>query len=99
MSSQLELHGLGAKGEQDAADAKRWIEENPQAWEMMVSNARRLSRKGYVSINYLVAMVRNELHVGVRNGLAPALARTMESRCLDLKGAFSKHRSKSDGFA
>lgn len=60
--------------------------------------ATRLNRKGYVSINYLIHMVRNELHVGVKNGLAPSLARIMEARYPHLRHAFNKHRSKSDGF-
>ena len=60
-SCQLEIFGLGAKGEADAEDARRWIDENPGAWNYMVENAVRLSKKGYVSANYLVNMVRNEL--------------------------------------
>ena len=97
-SCQLEIFGLGAKGEADAEDARRWIDENPDAWNYMVENAVRLSKKGYVSINYLIHMVRNELHVGVKNGLAPSLARIMEARYPHLRHAFNKHRSKSDGF-
>ena len=81
------------------AEAKKWIEANPDAWRFMLSNARRLKEKGYVSINYLVNMVRNELHVGCKNGIAPALARIMEARYLELRGAFNKHRSQSDGFS
>ena len=54
--------------------------EHPRAWDFMVEQATRLNRKGYVSINYLIHMVRNELHVGVKNGLAPSLARIMEAR-------------------
>lgn len=75
-SNQLEIFGLGMAGEQDVAEAKKWIEANPDAWRFMLSNARRLKEKGYVSINYLVNMVRNELHVGCKNGIAPALARS-----------------------
>lgn len=97
-SGQLEIFGLGAKGEADAEDARRWIDENPRAWDFMVEQATRLNRKGYVSINYLIHMVRNELHVGVRNGLAPSFARIMEARYPSLKNAFNKHRSQSDGF-
>lgn len=74
MSNQLEIFGLGADGEQDMADARAWIGEHPRAWDFMVEQATRLNRKGYVSINYLIHMVRNELHVGVKNGLAPSLA-------------------------
>ena len=97
-SGQLEIFGLVAKGEADAEDARRWIDENPGAWNYMVENAVRLSKKGYVSANHLVNMVRNELHVGVRNGLAPSFARIMEARYPSLKDAFNKHRSQSDGF-
>lgn len=97
-SMQMETAGLGAKGEEDYEAALRWIEENPGPWAYMVDNAHRLSRKGYVSANYLVNMVRNELHVSVRNGLAPSFSRIMESRFEDLRGAFNKHRSQSDGF-
>lgn len=86
MSNQLEIFGLGADG------------EHPRAWDFMVEQATRLNRKGYVSINYLIHMVRNELHVGVKNGLAPSLARIMEARYPHLRHAFNKHRSKSDGF-
>lgn len=70
-SNQLEIFGLGMAGEQDVAEAKKWVEANPDAWRFMLSNARRLKEKGYVSINYLVNMVRNELHVGCKNGIAP----------------------------
>lgn len=36
MSSQLEIFGLGADGEQDMADARAWIGEHPRAWDFMV---------------------------------------------------------------
>lgn len=98
MSNQLEISGLGSAGEQDMAEARAFIDEHPRAWDFMVEQATRLNRKGYVSINYLIHMVRNELHVGVKNGLAPSLARIMEARYPHLKDAFNKHRSKSDGF-
>lgn len=98
MSNQPEIFGLGADGEQDMAEARAWIGEHPRAWDFMVEQATRLNRKGYVSINYLIHMVRNELHVGVKNGLAPSLARIMEARYPYLRHAFNKHRSKSDGF-
>lgn len=97
-SGQLEIFGLGSAGEQDFQEARKWIDENPGAWDFMVEQATRLNRKGYVSIDYLIHMVRNELHVGVKNGLAPSLARIMEARYPHLRGAFNKHRSKSDGF-
>ena len=98
-SNQLEIFGLGFAGEQDFQEARKWIENNPGAWNFMVENAVRLNRKGYVSVNYLVNMVRNELHVACKNGIAPSLARIMEARYPQLKGAFNKHRSQSDGFS
>jgi hypothetical protein len=98
-SNQLEIFGLGFAGEQDFQEARKWIENNPGAWNFMVENAVRLNRKGYVSVNYLVNMVRNELHVACKNGIAPALARIMEARYPELRGAFNKHRSQSDGFS
>lgn len=98
-SDQLEIHGLGSAGERDFTEATQWITENPGAWNYMVEQAVRLQSKGYVSVNYLVNMVRNELHVGCKNGYAPSLARIMEARYPQLKGAFKKHRSQSDGFA
>ena len=98
-SGQLELPGLGAAGQDDAEEAEAWISENPDAWEYMVRNAYRLRRKGFVSMNYLVNMVRNELLVGVRNGLSPAFSRIMVERYPDLDGAFKMHRARSDAFA
>lgn len=97
-STQGQLSGLGLKGENDAREAQAWIVANMGAWDFMVRNARRLQRKGYVSANYLVNMVRNEMHVSIKNGYAPALARIMEAEYPELKGAFRMHRSQSDGF-
>ena len=42
VSNQLEIFGLGMAGEQDVAGAKRWVEANPDAWQFMLDNARRL---------------------------------------------------------
>ena len=98
-SCQLELFGLGAAGQEDAEAAEAWIEENPDAWEYMVRNAYRLRRKGFVSMNYLVNMVRNELLVAVKNGLSPAFARIMVERHPDLEDAFKVHRARCDAFA
>lgn len=98
-SGQLEILGLGSAGEQDFQEARKWIDENPGAWNFMVEQAIRLNRKGYVSVNYLVNMVRNELHVGCKNDIAPSLASIMESRYPQLRGAFNKRRSQSDGFS
>lgn len=97
-SMQGQLRGLGLDGEKDVQEAQAWIEANEYAYNFMVRNARRLKRKGYVSANYLVNMVRNELHVKVKNGYAPALARIMERQYPELEGAFKKHRSQSDGY-
>ena len=71
---------------------------------MIPNTYRRRSTRGRVPRTrgddpYLVNMVRNELHVGCKNGIAPALARIMEARYPDLQGAFNKHRSQSDGFS
>ena len=98
-SDQLEIAGLGAAGQEDAEAAEAWIDENPDAWEYMVRNAYRLRRKGFVSMNYLVNMVRNELLVAVKNGLSPAFARIMVERHPDLEDAFKVHRARCDAFA
>lgn len=95
---QLQILGLGFGGEKDVREALDWIERNPRAYEFMVRNARRLKAKGYVSANYLVNMVRNELHVSIKNGYAPALARIIERQFPDLEGAFRMHKSQSDGY-
>lgn len=97
-SMQGQFTGLGLEGEKGVEEARAWIAENEYAWNFMVRNARRLQRKGYVSANYLVNMVRNELHVKVKNGYAPAFARIMEKEHPDLVGAFRTHRSQSDGY-
>lgn len=98
-SNQLGLRGLGMTGEEDVQAALKWIDENPSGWQYMVDNAKRLARSGYVSANYLVNMVRNELHIGVKNGLAPAFSRIMENTVPELEGAFRSHASRCDGFA
>lgn len=97
-SSQMEFTGLGSSGEEDMQAALKWIDENPSGWQYMVANAKRLALKGYVSANYLVNMVRNEEHIGVKNGLAPAFSRIMESTVPELEGAFRSHASRCDGF-
>ncbi len=95
---QGQIRGIGLEGEKDVKEAQAWIDANGHAYRFMVRNARRLHRKGYVSANYLVNMVRNELHVKVKNGWSPALARIMENDFPDLKGAFRMYKSQSDGF-
>lgn len=97
-SGQTRIPGLGIKGEIITQEAQAWIDDNPAAYEYMVAQAKRLRAKGYVSINYLVNMVRNELHVKVKNGYAPALARIMEKQHPELEGAFRMHKSETDGW-
>ncbi|AJC11699.1 hypothetical protein JI75_02425 [Berryella intestinalis] len=97
-SLQAELPGLGARGEEVMAEARAWAEENPGAWEYMLDNAERLASRGYVSANYLVHMVRNELRVPVPNSCSPAFARMAAEQRPRLRGAFRTHASMTDGF-
>lgn len=97
-SPQLQLPGLGAEGEQDAAAAYEWIAANPSAWDYMVSNAYRLSRTGYVSIRYLMGMVRNELRIGVANPLSAAFGRIMAKEHPRLEASIKRHGSRCDGY-
>ena len=98
-SQQVQIAQLGLEGEQDVNDAREWISRNVTAYSFMVDNAHRLvARRGWVSANYLVNMVRNELCVSVRNGLAPAFSRIMEQQYPDLQGKFRQHSSRSDGY-
>ena len=98
-SAQLELFGLGAAGQDDAEEAMEWIEQHGDAWDYMVRNAYRLNAKGYVSMNYIVNMVRNELHIGVKNGLSPAFARIMVEMHPELEDAFKMYHARCDAFA
>lgn len=98
-SMQAQIAGLGLDGERDVQEAEEWIAANQYAYKFMVRQAHRLHDKGgRVSARYLVHMVRNELHVSVKNGLSPAFARIMERDYPELRGAFSTHKSKSDGY-
>lgn len=98
-SNQTELPGLGAKGEATYNKAREWIKNNPSAYRYMKYQAIRLAgRKKYVSANYLVNMVRNELSVQVPNSCAPAFSRILEEEVPTLKGKFRKHASQVDGF-
>ena len=95
---QHEFEFQSAQGDENYREAIAWKEQNPDGYSFMVTNALRLKRKkGYVSANYLVNMVRNELFIGVKNGLAPAFARIMESDVPELEGAFTKHQASVDG--
>lgn len=86
------------QGLENHRDAVAWKEKHPDEYGFMVANALRLYRKnGYVSVNYLVNMVRNELLVGVKNGLAPAFARLIEADVPELAGCFTKHAANVDG--
>lgn len=97
-SNQLEISGLGSAAEQVVQEARQWKNDNAGAWNYMKENALRLNKSGYVSVNYLVNMVRNELHVKVKNGYAPSFARMMVEEEPRLKDAFRMCRSQSDGF-
>lgn len=95
---QHTLEFTSPKGEEDYRDAMDFIRQFPGAYDFMVRNAFRLYRKNsYVSANYLVNMVRNELLIGVKNGLAPAFARIIENDHPELKGCFTKHAASVDG--
>nr|WP_314638708.1 hypothetical protein [uncultured Olsenella sp.] len=98
MGDQLELPGLGSRGEELMREARQWTADNPGAWSYMLANAERLSRRGYVSANYLVNMVRNELGVGVKNACAAAFARIICEQRPGLSDAFRRHSSITDGF-
>lgn len=85
-------------GERDVEEAREWIEENKDAWEFMLKQAKRLSSSGYVSVRYLINMVRGELHVSVRNGLTPAFARIMKEENDWLERCVRTCRSKCDQY-
>lgn len=98
-SPQLQLPGLGMKGEQEAAAAYEWIQAHPDGWAFMESNALRLARRtGYVSVRYLLGMVRNELRIGVGNPLSPAFGRILVAEHPELDSAINRHGSRCDGF-
>lgn len=95
---QHTLEFASRKGEKNYQEAMSWKKQFPEGYDFMVSNALRLYRKnGYVSANYLVNMVRNELLLGIKNGLAPAFARIIESDVPELAGCFNKHAASVDG--
>lgn len=98
-SPQLQIPGLGMQGEQEAKAAYEWIASNPDAWEFMEANALRLARRtGYVSVRYLLGMVRNELRIGVANPLSPAFGRILAAKHPELDSAINRHGSRCDGF-
>lgn len=97
-SPQLRLPGLDEKGEAEAMAAYEWISKNPDAYEFMVSNAFRLAKTGYVSVRYLLGMVRNELRIGVANPLSAAFGRIMVSEYPELEPAIKRHGSRCDGY-
>ena len=95
---QHTLAFVSDKGRSDYRQAMDWKKRFPEGYAFMVENALRLYRKhGYVSANYLVNMVRNEMLLGIKNGLAPAFARIIESDVPELSGCFDKHAANVDG--
>lgn len=95
---QLGLPGVDAKGEADAIEAEEWVVENPEAWDYMVRVAKRLSGTGYISVRYLLNIVRNELHISVKNGLSPSFARMMVEQYPEFDACIRRHRSQCDGY-
>ena len=103
---QIQLDGLGLKGEQDVKDAIEWISDNPATWSALVSKAkylasrqRRQNKEPRLSMRYLAEIARWEMGVPIKNAITPALSRIMENEHQELEGCFRKYRSNSDGFA
>ena len=98
-SPQMELPGLGSKGERDVAEAEAWIAANPESWELLRQEALGCAVRGQkVSMRDLVGLLRISRHVKVVNGLTPAMARLMESEEPKLSGMFTKARAACDGW-
>ncbi len=98
-SNQLELPGLGSKGERLMLEARQWVQDNPGVWDVMCLKALCLAdHRGYVSANYLVNYARNELGACVKNGYAPAFARIIGERYPRIKDSFRRNASMTDGF-
>lgn len=99
-SPQMELPGLGSKGERDVAEAEAWIAANPESWELLRQEALGCAVRGQkVSMRDLVGWLRISRHVKVKNAITPALARLMEAGEPRLRGMFTKSKSACDGFA
>lgn len=97
-SKQLGLRGVDAKGEADAIEAEEWVAENSDAWDYMIRAALRLSGTGYISVRYLLNMVRNELHISVKNGLSPSFARMMVEQHPEFDTCIRRHKSQCDAY-
>lgn len=100
-SPQMELPGLGSRGEQDMREAREWRECHEREWRLLCTKATWEAKygSGRVSMRDLVGWLRIEHHVSVKNGLTPALARIMEAEEPMLRGCFTKSKSACDGFA
>ena len=82
------LPEMRRKSEAEVREALAWVSENPEAYVYMVGQAHRLAKRDYVSVRYLLDMVRNELHVKVRPGLATAFARILSTNYPALAKSF-----------
>ena len=89
---------IAAKGEADAIEAEEWVVENPEAWDYMVRVAKRLSGTGYISVRYLLNIVRNELHISVKKGLSPSFARMMVAQHPEFAECIRRHESQCDAY-
>ena len=76
--NQMALPGLDAKGEQRMADARAWVEANPEKFDWYKAQARRECRSshdGKASPNRCIYGMRIRFSVELPNHLAPYLAR------------------------
>lgn len=98
-SDQMRLWGLGEDGEADMEAARQWRRENAMGYAWLRDKAlREAKRTEHVSMRDLLGWLRLEHHVGMPNALTPAMARLMEAEEKGLAGAFSKARSRCDGW-
>lgn len=97
-SEQLELEGLGFEGEELARRAEEWVEQNKDAYMVMVDEAYRLAKTGRISAKYLVERMRAEKRVGIDNRLTACVARMIIRQNPQLSSYFETEKSKSDGF-
>lgn len=98
-SPQMELPGLGMRGELDMEGAEGWKAEHPEEWRLLKEQAVRYTATGQkVSMRDLVSWLRISHHVKVVNGLTPAMARLMETEEPKLSGMFTKARAACDGW-
>lgn len=77
-------------------EVRKWIEDNPDAWDRYMMIAVTESVYGEISPNYVIQILRHRHKVSVRNGFAPVLARiAMEQND---RVRFRIARSKVDGY-